>query len=63
MTEKTFRIRFKPPELPLHSVVASTAEIHGDHIALLNSKGDLSALFLLEIVESLSELSGQARVT
>jgi hypothetical protein len=32
--------------------VASSAEIQGDHIALLNSNGQLTALLLMEIVES-----------
>jgi hypothetical protein len=33
-------------------IAASSAEIHGDHIALLNSNGKLAALLLMEIVES-----------
>jgi hypothetical protein len=33
-------------------VAASSAEIQGDHIALLNSNGQLAALLLLDIVES-----------
>jgi hypothetical protein len=36
-------------------VVAASAEIHGEHIALLDSKGKLAALFLTEAVESCSE--------
>jgi hypothetical protein len=35
--------------------VAASAEIHGKHIALLDSKGKLAALFLTEAVESCSE--------
>jgi len=35
-------------------VAASTAEIHGDHLALVNSNGQLVALMLLDIVESWS---------
>jgi hypothetical protein len=33
-------------------VMAASAEIHGEHIALLTSKGKLAALFLTEVVES-----------
>jgi hypothetical protein len=33
-------------------VAASSAEIQGDHIAMLNAKGQLVALLLLDIVES-----------
>jgi hypothetical protein len=33
-------------------VAASSAEIQGEHIALLNSNGQLAALLLLDIVES-----------
>jgi hypothetical protein len=52
MTDKTFLVRFKPRELGLKAVIAARAEIHGEHIALLNSKGKLAALFLVEIVQS-----------
>jgi hypothetical protein len=37
-------------------VTAASAEIHGEHLVLLDSTGKLAALFLLEIVESWSEL-------
>jgi hypothetical protein len=43
-------------------VAASRAEIHGDHIALLNSNGQLVALLLLDIVESWSRV-GCCRIT
>ncbi len=56
MTEKTYLVRFKPREIGLQTVIAARAEIHGDHIALLNSEGKLAALFLMEIVESWSVL-------
>jgi hypothetical protein len=56
MTDKTYLVRFKPRELGLTAVIAARAEVHGEHIALLNSKGKLAALFLIEIVESWSVL-------
>ena len=56
MTDKTYLVRFKPREIGLQTVIAARAEIHGEHIALLNSEGKLAALFLMEIVESWSVL-------
>jgi hypothetical protein len=58
MTDKTYLVRFKPREIGLQTVIAARAEIHGEHIALLNSKGELAALFLMEIVESWNVLGG-----
>jgi hypothetical protein len=55
MTDKNYLVRLKPRELGLHVVVAASAEIHGEHIVLLNSDGELAALFLLEIVENWTE--------
>jgi len=52
MTDKTFIVRFKARELSTQSVIAANAEIHAEHMVLLNSTGKLAALFLLEAVES-----------
>jgi hypothetical protein len=52
MLDKKYIVRFKPPQLGVQVIVASSAEIHGDHIALLSSNGKLAALLLMEIVES-----------
>jgi hypothetical protein len=52
MLDKTYIVRFKSPQIGVQVVAASSAEIHGDHIALLKSNGQLAALLLLEIVES-----------
>ncbi len=54
--DKTYIVRLKPPQIGVQVVTASSAEIHEDHIALLNSKGELAALLLLEIVESWREV-------
>jgi hypothetical protein len=56
MTDRAYVVRFKPPDLSTQTVTAMSAEIHGDHVVLLNSEGKLAALFLAEIVESWSEL-------
>ena len=56
MSDKAYLIRFKHPALGIQSVIAAVAEIHGEHIALLNSKGKLAALFLTEVVDSWLEL-------
>jgi hypothetical protein len=56
VTDKTFIVKFRPPDLPIRSIVASTVEMHGDHLALLNARGELAALFLLDVVESWSEI-------
>jgi hypothetical protein len=55
MRDKTYIIRLKHPELSTQSVTAASAEIPGEHTALLTSKGKLAALFLTEVVESCYE--------
>jgi hypothetical protein len=59
MVDKTYLIRFKHPGLSSQPVTAASAEIHAEHIALLDSKGKLAALFLMEAVESWSEVAGR----
>jgi hypothetical protein len=55
MHEKNYLIRFKRSGLPPHLVVASSAEIHEEHIVFLHEDGSLAALAVMEIVESWSE--------
>jgi hypothetical protein len=62
MPDKTYLIRFKRTDLHSHLVISVNAEIHGDHLVFLRSDGSLAALFLLEIVESWSELTSRAGV-
>jgi hypothetical protein len=64
LADETCIVRFKPPQFRVQFVAASRAEIYGDHIALLNSNGQLVALLLLEIVESWSVVKppGPSRV-
>jgi hypothetical protein len=56
MADRTYIVRFKQPEGSAEIFVASSAEIHGDHIVLVNSNGQLAALLLLEFVESWIEV-------
>jgi hypothetical protein len=56
MTDKTFLVQLKPRELSIQPVIAMRAQIHADHIVLLDSSGKLAALFLMEVVESWTEL-------
>jgi hypothetical protein len=55
LSDKLYVVRFKPPEISTQPVIASSVEIRDDHLILLDSKGELSALFLMEVVESWSE--------
>ncbi len=56
MAEKTYLVLLKDPPITI-PMVASSMEIQGDHIALLDSQGKLTALLLREAVESWSEVS------
>ena len=53
---KTYIVRFKNPVISTQPVIASRAEIHGDHVVMLDSEGRLVALFWIAIVESWSEI-------
>jgi hypothetical protein len=70
LADETYIVKFKPPQMGVQLVAASSAEIHGDHIALLNSNRQLVALLLLDIVESWSVVKpaepsrvGRCRIT
>lgn len=56
MTDKLFLVKLKVPEGAVHRVVAQTAEVYGDHLALLDAHGKLAALFLMDVVESWNEV-------
>ena len=58
MVDRTFLVRFRSPELNTQHVVASRAQVHGEHLVLFNAEGKLAALFSLDIVESWNELEG-----
>ncbi|MGB8537829.1 MAG: hypothetical protein WCD57_15520 [Acidobacteriaceae bacterium] len=56
MADVTFVVRFKLRALQPQLVSASRVEIQGDHLVFLDSHGTLIALFLMEAVESWSEI-------
>jgi hypothetical protein len=55
MTEKRYSVRIGAPQQSVYVVMATTAEVYGEHLVFLNAKGQPLFLFLLEIVESWSE--------
>jgi hypothetical protein len=63
MPGKRYFFKFKPPGLSCPPIVATTAEIHGDHLALLDSQGKLTALFLLDVVDCWFEVIGATSPT
>jgi hypothetical protein len=59
MADKAYVVKFKPSALAsVQTVVASTAEIHDEHLIFCNAEGELTALFLMEAVQSWNVLSG-----
>ena len=54
MADKRYLVSCKTPEISTQSIVAESCEVHGEHLVFLNSRGELAAMFLLEIVESWS---------
>ena len=56
MADTVYLVRFKGADSPRELVKAETIEFHGEHLVFLRSDGSLAALFLLEIVESWSEV-------
>jgi hypothetical protein len=52
MPDKTYLVQCKAPEASSQIVVAASIEVHGEHLAFLNSEGKLAALFLMENVKS-----------
>jgi hypothetical protein len=57
MPDTTFLVRLKPPSSAIQHVVASTLKIQGEPLIFCDSEGKLVAMFLLEIVQSYSEIS------
>jgi hypothetical protein len=56
MDDKNYLVRFKEPNSTPQLVSASSVEIHGEHLVFLRSSGELSALFLMEIVRDWSQI-------
>ena len=55
--DKTYLVRLKESNVPPQLVRANRFEIHGDHLAFLTADGELSALFLFEIVRDWLEVN------
>jgi hypothetical protein len=56
MADTAYLVRYKGADPPPEVVIAETIEIHGEHLVFLRSDGSLAALFVLETVESCSEV-------
>jgi hypothetical protein len=56
MVHKTYLVRFKESDLSPVVVEAERVEVHGEHLVFLSASGELSAMFLLEIVKDWSEI-------
>jgi hypothetical protein len=54
MADKTYIVRFKPPETSVQSVRAATDEVTDGYLVLRYEDGTLAALFLMEVVEGWS---------
>jgi hypothetical protein len=55
MPNKTFLVRLRNDAL--QHVRAATVEMQGEHLVFLTEKGELAALFLMELVESWNEIA------
>lgn len=55
--DRTYTVRFKPPETSTQTVIAATAEVVDHYLIMLNSSGEVVGLFAMEVVESWSEVS------
>ena len=56
MHENNCLVRLISSELAMRLAMAPVAEIHGDHLTFLSAKGELAALFSMEVVERWSEI-------
>ena len=56
MHDNTYLVRFKEPDLSPVLVEAEKVEVHGEHLVFLRTSGELSAMFLLEIIQDWSEV-------
>jgi hypothetical protein len=56
MDNKSYLVRFKEPGLSPALVEAEKVEIQGEHLVFLRASGELSALFLSELVKDWSEI-------
>jgi hypothetical protein len=50
MVDHSYRVRLKTQTV--QHVIASTVQLYGDHLVFMNSNGQLTALFLKDLVQS-----------
>jgi hypothetical protein len=50
MVDHSYRVRLTTQTV--QHVIASTVQLHGDHLVFVNSNGQLTALFLKNLVQS-----------
>jgi hypothetical protein len=50
--DQTYLVALKLPSRAVQHVIAARLEIHGENLVFLNAKGELAAMFLMEIVQS-----------
>jgi hypothetical protein len=50
MVDHNYRVHLRTQTV--QHVIASTVQLHGDHLVFVNSKGQLTALFLKNLVRS-----------
>lgn len=51
MPDTNYLVKFKEANLAPQLVRAATVQVHGEHLVFLLSTGELSAMFLLEVVK------------
>ena len=56
MADTAYLVRLKAAGSSPELVNAESIEFHGEHLVFLRSNGSLAALFVLEIVDSWSEV-------
>lgn len=52
MPNKTYQVRLRPPSSAVQHVVAAEIRMLDNHLVFLDGKGDVAALFLVDLVES-----------
>jgi hypothetical protein len=58
MADHNYRVHLTTQTV--HHVIASTVQLHGDHLVFVNSKGQLTALFLKDLVRTWNMLPNMA---
>ena len=55
MIEKTYIVRFRPPETTVQVLIAASAEVADDYLVMFKANGAMAAMFAMEVVESWSD--------